>query len=409
MSAAQSPAQTTPQDQPASPAATGGKTTPASLRTLAFWVLVALALGSFLHLVEGILLPFVLGALIAYLLNPLIEPLEGMGAPRWICALGILVLFFTAVTAILAILTPIVYQEVEELIRNIPHYVAIARDWAQPYIDRLNPYIGGLSSEDLSGKLQENAGQAASVSKHILDGVVATTQAMAGFASTLVLTPIVAFYMMTDWPAITGTVKGLIPRRFEATILGLVYQMDRTLAGFIRGQVSVCVTLGLLYGLALLLMGLKFGFVIGLASGVLSFIPFIGSAFGLVASVTVAWFQFGTAEMVGIALGIFVVGQMLEGNVLTPRMIGGSVQLHPLWIIFALMAGGAMLGFTGMLIALPAAAMIGVLVRFFVARYKDSAMYLDTEGAAPAPQVKAAKTAPKKRKTKAARSKASPQ
>jgi predicted PurR-regulated permease PerM len=165
--------------------------------------------------------------------------------------------------------------------------------------------------------------------------------------------------------------------------------------------------LGLIYGIALAIMGLKFGFLIGLLSGIISFIPFVGSAFGLIASVTVAWFQFGSLDMVGIALAIFVIGQIIEGNILTPKLVGNSIQLHPLWIIFSLMAGGALFGFTGMLIALPAAAMIGVLVRFALSEYKRSDFYLQAE---PEAATKTVKKAPAKTKaqTKSKAKKAAP-
>lgn len=340
-----------------------------------FWGLCALLAFGLFHLFEGILLPFVLGALIAYLLNPLIHPLEGMGAPRWLSALGLSAMFFIFVTLLLLILIPVISREVMELIQNLPHYIQTAQEWVAPHLERLSPYLGDMSQIDVSQKFKENAQQALNIGSHVFGGVVAGTQALAGFTSTLFLTPIVAFYMMMDWPHMTRNVKGLFPREYKDTMLDLLGQIDRSIAGFIRGQVSVCVILGLIYGVALIAMGLKFGFVIGLSAGLLSFIPFVGSAIGLVASTLVAWFQFGTFDMVGIALAIFVVGQLIEGNLLTPKFIGDSIQLHPLWIIFALMAGGSLMGFTGMLVALPVAAVIGVLVRFSVSRYKQSAFY----------------------------------
>ncbi len=367
--------------------------TPRPIGTALFWIAAA-ALGiGLLWLFEGILLPFVLGALIAYLLNPLITPFEKRGAPRWLCAIAVLAVFFTGVGVALLLLIPIVYQEVSELANNMPAYIQTFQGWLSVHLERLSPYIAGIDQFTISDKIKENAGQAIDFSKQLLGGILAGTQAVMGFASTLFLTPIVAFYMMADWHSITKTVRGLYPKAHTSTIERLLNQIDRSIAGFIRGQISVCALLGLIYGVALIAMGLKFGFVIGLTSGILSFIPFVGSAFGLVASVAVAWFQFGTLAMVGLAFGIFVVGQMIEGNILTPKLVGGSIQLHPLWIIFSLMAGGSLFGFTGMLIALPVAAVVGVLVRFFVERYKASAFYNDGRGA---PQVTMTETGPRK-------------
>ena len=190
------------------------------------------------------------------------------------------------------------------------------------------------------------------------------------------VTPIVAFYLLRDWDRLIGWVDALIPRPHVVVVREQARQVDDTLAGFVRGQATVCVVLGLGYGLALSLAGLEFGFVIGILSGILAFIPYVGSIFGLFASVGLALLQFDDPVRIGIIAGIFIVGQVLEGNVLTPKLVGERVGLHPVWVIFSLFAGGAVLGFMGMLLALPVAASVGVLTRFAVAQYRQSPIYL---------------------------------
>jgi len=366
----------------------------AALRRLLIWGGLIFALALFIFLFNGILLPFVLGALIAYLLNPLIEPLEGIGAPRWLSAIGILVLFFSLAGIGILAIAPIIAREITELANNAPLYLNKLEILIRPYLEKISPYIGTINEETLTKGLKDNAQNALNFSGIFFSKILAGTNMMIGFITTLFLTPIVAFYMMAEWPQLTKRVKALIPNATRATTLNLLGKMDRSLAGFIRGQLSVCVVLGLIYGIALIMIGLKFGFLIGLLSGLLSFIPFVGSAFGLVVSVGVAFFQFGTPEMVSLTLAVFIVGQMFEGNILTPKLVGESIELHPLWIIFAVMGGGSLMGFTGMLIALPVAAISGVMVRFAVDHYKKSAFFMH-EDKPTASQKKTEKQAPK--------------
>jgi predicted PurR-regulated permease PerM len=187
--------------------------------------------------------------------------------------------------------------------------------------------------------------------------------------------PIVAFYMMIDWPRLTNKVQDIIPHKNKSRIKTILSDIDRSLAGFIRGQLTVCLFLGGFYAIGLSLMGLQYGFFVGVAAGVLSIIPYVGSIFGLIASVGLAYYQFGGWEYPVIALAIFVVGQLIEGNYLTPKLVGESVGLHPLWVIFVLMAGGALMGIVGMMIAVPVAAIIAVFIRHAISVYKDSSYY----------------------------------
>jgi predicted PurR-regulated permease PerM len=235
----------------------------------------------------------------------------------------------------------------------------------------------GLSIDptEIADNLQLQAGQVLKAGKGLLAGIMAGGMAVASFFAFLFLMPIVAFYMLVDWPKLTRKVTELLPKSRKDQIGDLLGQIDRTLAGFIRGQLTVCVVLGLFYGIGLTLIGLRFGFLIGLTAGFLTIMPYVGSTTGLVLSTAVAWFTTHDWGMVGEALLVFVIGQILEGNFLTPKLVGENVGLHPLWVIFALLAGGAVAGFVGMLVAVPVAAVIGVMVRFFLQEYKKSAYY----------------------------------
>ena len=223
--------------------------------------------------------------------------------------------------------------------------------------------------------LKENISKILKLSGGVAGHIAAGGQAVIGGVTTLVLTPLVAFYMMREWPAITDWVEDLIPRHQEKTIQGLLKQIDGKLSGFIRGQLSVAFLLGIIYALALTMAGLDYGFLIGISAGFLSIIPMVGSIIGLVVSIAVAWFQAGDLQYVFIIGAIFMVGQIVEGNVLSPKLLGDSVGLHPLWILFSLLAGGSLLGILGMLIAVPVAAVVGVLFSFAISQYKESAVY----------------------------------
>ncbi|MBU6234674.1 MAG: AI-2E family transporter [Alphaproteobacteria bacterium] len=339
-----------------------------------FWIVVVALLGSFLWLFQGILTPFVLGMVIAYLLNPLVKKLQQYGWPRWAAVLTLLTSFLLVMGLGIGLLVPVLMREAAQLAQDIPAWLNASQQWATATAAKLgisNP----TDTAAVVQNIQDQAGNILKASRNILTGVVAGGAAILSFFSFLFLMPIVAFYMMLDWPKLVARFNDLLPRGKAPTVNTLMGQADQTLAGFIRGQLTVCMLLGLFYGIGLSLIGLKFGFVIGLLAGILSIMPYVGSGFGLLAAVGVAWFTTGDPVMVLSALLVFAIGQFIEGNFLTPKLVGENIGLHPLWVIFALMAGGSLLGFTGLLIAVPVAAVIGVLVRFAIAEYKKSHYY----------------------------------
>ena len=340
-----------------------------------FWALASVLFLAVVWILKDILLPFVVGMAIAYLLGPVVGRMIRAGVPRRLSALLILLSFIALVAVILAMTIPFIYRELVQLAQDLPQYADQVQDHLTPYITWLQNIlpVGDLSS--FQDTLKNNIGRAFRFGGTLAVSLASGGKAVAGIATFIVLTPIVAFFMMSEWVRITKWIDDMIPRGSYETVRGLLTQIDRKLSGFIRGQLIVSVMLGIAYAIALSLAGLKFGFLIGLMAGFLSIIPLVGSTIGLIVSVVVAWFQSGELSYVGLIAAIFLVGQFLEGNVITPKIMGQSVGLHPLWILFALLAGGSLFGILGMFLAVPVAAIIGVLMAFAVTRYRKSRYY----------------------------------
>lgn len=342
---------------------------------LLFWGGAFAVFLTFVWIFSAVLLPFVLGLAIAYLLDPMVEHLGNHKIPRGAAALIILGLFFLFVFSALALIMPPLYRESAQLATDIPGYTDKIISMLSPYIDWLQGHFGNGDLVSYQETLQNNIGKALTIGINMLTGLASGGQAFAGFISVMIITPVTAFFMMKDWNVMTGWADNLIPRRSYKTVKSLLEDINKKLSGFVRGQLSIAFALAIIYAIALTIAGLKFGFLIGLMAGILSIIPLVGSTIGLFASVIIAWFQAGEWEYVAIIAAIFMTGQFIEGNFLTPKLLGKSVGLHPLWILFSLLAGGSMFGITGMLLAVPVAATIGVLLGFIIKEYKDSPYY----------------------------------
>jgi predicted PurR-regulated permease PerM len=365
-----------------------------------FWTLAVFALLGFVFVFKGVLLPFVLGAGVAYLLNPAVNTLGRCNIARGPAALLILGGFFLVVFALLAVISPLVYKQSLQLIQDFPGYIERVIAWVEPQSQKALEALGLDADVDLRGLVQNYGasafGVAGGVAERLAGCLAAGGQAAMGFVSLIVFMPLVAYFLIKEWPALTHWVEGMLPRDQKETIGDLLSQIDQKISGFVRGQISVAVILGLVYAIALTVAGLKYGFLIGLGAGLLSVIPMVGSVVGLIVAVAVAWFQAGDLVFVGIIAAIFLIGQLIEGNLLTPKLVGDSVGLHPLWIFFALLAGGSLFGILGMFLAVPVAAVAGVLLVFAIGRYKMSAFYK----ASAKPQKAAKKKAAPKKKVK---------
>jgi predicted PurR-regulated permease PerM len=351
-------------------------------RTLVFWSAAFLVFLALVYVLKSMLLPFVLGIAIAYLLNPAVNGLSRIRLSRGPAALCILGVFLIFVSVFIAAVFPIIYKQLIELSQDIPGYADRLTAWAEPKIADLLAMAKLEGQADIKGLAGQLAAPTMNVANFLatnaLQGLAAGGQALAHFLSVALIMPIVAYFMMKEWPNMTRWVIDLLPRGQKMTIMDLFKQIDQKLAGFVRGQLTVSLILAVGYALILSLVGLKYGFLIGLIAGFLSIIPMVGSTIGLLVGVIVAWLQTGGDwNFVVLIAGIFIAGQLLEGNLIAPKLIGDSVGLHPLWIFFALLAGASLFGILGMLLAVPVAAVISVLAGFAIRQYKSSAYYND--------------------------------
>lgn len=345
-------------------------------RQVAFWFGGLVVLIALLYLLRGILLPFVAGLALAYLLDPLVLRLTQLRVPRALATLlviGVFVLIFIGLTIVIV---PILANQLTLFIARLPGYVvqlqAMATDQNREWLQM----VLGERLPDVSRSISDLVSQSVGWIGTFLTSLWSGGAAFISLFSVLVITPVVAFYILKDWPRMISTIDKWLPLAHRATILDLIAQIDRALAGFVRGQASVCLALMIFYGVALSLSGLNFGLLIGISTGLLSFIPYVGSLTGLVISLGVALVQFWpNATMVFVIVAIFVVGQFIEAYVLYPNLVGERVGLHPVWLMFALFAFGYLFGFVGLLIAVPVAAAIGVLTRFGIKQYLASPIY----------------------------------
>ena len=345
-------------------------------RQLYFWLAALIFFVFFLWLFSGILLPFVAGMALAYFLDPVADLLERWGLSRLLATIVILFLFVVLFIVALMLVVPILGRQVSDFLANLPDLVtrlqtliaSSENGWLRKFI--------GLESSTLRDNIGELTRQGAGWLATLIQKLWDSGKAIVSLASLLVVTPVVAFYLLYDWDHMVEAVDNWLPRDHRPTVHALLGDINEAVAGFVRGQGTLCIILGLFYGIALTVAGLNFGLLIGLFAGLVSFIPYVGSLSGFILSVGVALVQFWPDWIpIAVVTGIFVAGQFFEGNILQPKLVGGSVGLHPVWLMFALFAFGSLFGFTGMLIAVPVSAAIGVIVRFALGRYLDSELY----------------------------------
>ncbi len=361
-------------------------------RQVIFWGLLLVALGFALHLLASTIAPFAAGIALGYLLDPLVGKIEKLGLSRLGAALIILIVFATAFTLTLVVAGPILGNQLITFVQKLPGYAArlqsLALEEGTTLIDKyLGGYLDklGLSKQFSSADLQTSIGdfvtQGAQWLVGALQSLVTGGAAVFSFFSLLIITPVVAFYILVDWERMIAEIDGWLPLDHRSSLRKIAAEIDQALAGFIRGQSLVCLFLGLWYGGGLTLIGLDFGFLIGAIAGVLSFIPYVGSLVALVLSIAVSLVQgWPSLRLFLMALAVVVTGQFLEGYVISPKLVGESVGLHPVWLMFALLAFGQLFGFVGLVVAVPAAAAIGVVMRHLIGVYLSSPFYLGRAG-----------------------------
>jgi predicted PurR-regulated permease PerM len=355
-------------------------------KQVTIWAISLGVLVFFLWVFGDILLPFIAGLVLAYFLDPVADALERLGMPRLVATLTILVCALLVLVLALVIIAPVLADQVGKFASDLPELIKtlvirfneLAPQWIKDSLAN--------TGTDVQGSITGIAGKAAEWILTVLASLWSGGLALVNLVSLLVVTPIVAFYLLEDWDHMVAKVDGWIPREHAPAVRALATEINGAMAGFIRGQGTVCLLLGVFYAVALSFSGLKFGLAIGLFAGFLTFIPYAGALIGGILAIGVAlvqfWPDFGSILLVA---GIFAAGQFLEGNFLSPKLVGKSIGLHPVWLMFSLFAFGYAFGFVGLLLAVPMAAAAGVLVRFGLTQYLKSNLYLGTARTIPEP------------------------
>jgi len=358
-------------------------------RQVFFWLATAVLLALFLYIFSGILLPFVAGMVLAYFLDPVADWLQRLGLSRLMATVVILIAFIVIVVLAFVILVPVLATQMADFARKLPEYLTRLQSLITSFDPKWLEQRFGVNAAGLRDGLNSLLTSGFSLLTTVFTSIWSSGVALVSVVSLFVVTPVVAFYMLLDWDRMVAEVDSWVPRDHVETVRALARDINTATAGFVRGQGTLCLVLGAMYATGLTLTGLNFAILIGFFAGVISFIPYVGSLTGLVLAVGVAFVQFWPDWTMVVAVAcVFFVGQFIEGNILQPRLVGKSVGLHPVWLMFSLFAFGALFGFVGLLIAVPASAAIAVLVRFAIGRYLESPLYKG-HAAEPAPPLPA--------------------
>tara|TARA_B100000989_G_scaffold297827_1_gene284874 strand:- start:27076 stop:28152 length:1077 start_codon:yes stop_codon:yes gene_type:complete len=328
-----------------------------------------------IYALTPVLEPFLIAAFLAYLTDPLVNWLQKYKIPR---TLGVVIVFLILGLLLvegLLVLVPLLQHQITVLIQKIP----IIFNWLETvFIPWLHDKLGiniSLNLESFVRGLTQHLRQAGGTASRVLQAVTSSGMTILAWLTNLVLIPVVMFYLLRDWGKVLDGVHNLIPRKAESTVVGLVKECDEVLSAFIRGQLLVMLGLGILYSFGLSIVGLDLALLIGMISGLLSIVPYLGFIVGIVAAGVAAFFQFGDVLHIVYVAVVFGISQSIESSVLTPLLIGDKIGLHPVAVIFAVLAGGQLFGFVGILLALPVAAVIMVFIRYFKRRYMASDLY----------------------------------
>lgn len=342
-----------------------------------FWIVATILLLFALWRLSPILLPFVLGMAIAYFLDPVVDWTERRGLSRSGGTAIVILLFFALIGFVLVLIVPLIETQIVSFASRVPTLLTGLRDNVDKIVISAQVQAGVPIDDvqSLKEAAQGEAGKAVSWVGSLLSSLVTGGLAVVNVMSLIFVTPVVAFYLLRDWDRMVARIDTWLPRDHAETIRTEAREIDRTLSGFARGQALLCLVMAVYYAIALTIVGLQFGLVLGLVTGFLIFIPFIGTLVGALTSISLALTQFDTFGPTAVVAGIFLAGSVIEGYVLQPLLVGDRVGLHPVWVIFALLAGGALFGFVGILLAVPVTAVIGVLARFALAQYLASSLY----------------------------------
>lgn len=341
--------------------------------------LVFVSIGGFgwlVYLLGPILTPFAVGALLAYLGDPVADKLEQWKLSRTGAVCIVFLVMTLILVAFLLLFMPMLEQQIGNLVAKLPHYVAWLKNTVMPWIQtRLGVHAGFIEVEKIFEIVKGYLPEAGKLAAGLLKSISGSGVAIAASIMNLVLIPVVAFYLLRDWDVMVAKVSDLLPRRVAPTVSRLAGESDQVLGAFLRGQLSVMIALGCIYSVGLWIIKLDLALLIGMVAGLVSFIPYLGSVVGVAAACVAAIVQFQDVWSLIPVLLVFGVGQALEGMILTPWLVGDKVGLHPVAVIFAVLAGGQLFGFLGILLALPVASVIMVLIRHVHDLYKESDLY----------------------------------
>lgn len=341
------------------------------------WFVIFFAFFYLLYILRSVLMPFVAGILLAYLLDPMVDKLQKLKISRLWATLLVCLIAILIILPAIGLFLSMLENQISLLLQATPKYLSLIMDKIRPILQSLTEKFPDLKGGNIEEIVRGNIGNSLKIIGRIFRGLLSNGFALINLISLILITPVVTFYMLRDWDIFVKKFEDLLPQKSKKAIIETLSEINVIIAGFIRGQLSVCLILGLFYSIGLRLVGLELGLLVGFIAGIISFIPYVGSITGFVLGCILAFAQYGDITHVMYVIGVFLVGQFLEGNFLTPKLVGESVGLHPVWVMFALLAGGVLLGFLGLMLAVPLAAIIGVLVRNAIKRYKLSSLYLE--------------------------------
>ncbi len=336
-----------------------------------YWGIASVVFFGLLWVLGDVILPFIVGGAIAYFLDPVADRLERAGLSRVAATATISVISLLVVVLLVLSVIPTLISQLTALIDAAPKIFTQLYDFLIQKFPALADETSTIRQTlaQIGTAIQAKGGALA-------QGVISSALGVISVVVFIVVVPVVAFYLLLDWDRMVARIDAMVPRDHAPMVRKLALEIDAVLAGFVRGQLTVCLLLGTFYSVALMFAGLQFGLVVGAIAGAITFIPYVGSLIGGALAVGLALFQFwGDWVSIGIVAAIFAAGQFIEGNILTPKLVGQSVGLHPVWLLFALSAFGSIFGFVGMLVAVPVAAAIGVFARFGIAQYQQSRLY----------------------------------
>lgn len=341
-----------------------------------YWGIITAVLLVVLWFLGDVILPFVLGGAIAYFLDPVADRLETMGLSRVLATVVITVFALILFVLVALLIVPTLVEQTISLVNSAPEILSKLQNFLTDRFPALMDADSNLRQtlDGLGQAIQSKGGE-------LVNTVLSSAMSLLNIVLLMVIVPVVAFYMLLDWDNMVAKIDSFLPLDHAPVVRQIAAEVDRTLSSFIRGQGTVCLTMGVFYAIGLMLVGLQFGLLVGAFAGVITFIPYIGALIGGALAIGLGLFQFwGDWVSLGLVAGVFAVGQALEGNVITPKLVGNSVGLHPVWLMFALSVFGTLFGFVGMLVAVPVAAIIGVLIRFGIGQYQGGRLFKGVSG-----------------------------